>query len=119
MNVLLCLYMTFAVVATIFHGFWCLQIWPVYEGLETTTQKIHQVWFNLSGSATGWLLGYWEIWHRFLPVSAGAPGAQPLGWIDIVLLILALLGMVGYLPNTLAGISRSFTELSKKLAGSS
>ena len=118
MVVVLAFYILVAVASTIFHGFWCLDIWPIYgEKGPTTPQRIHSIWFNSLGSAAGWLLGYWEIWHRFLPASAGAAAVQALGLIDFALLILALLGMAGYLPNTLAGVSRAVWELGKKVAG--
>jgi hypothetical protein len=63
----------------------------------TRHEICHQVWFNAAGSAMGWLAGYW-ILQRF-GRSCHTPGIM-----DVILVIFAALGIVGYLPQTLNAV---------------
>ncbi len=80
-------------------------------------EKWHQIWFNFAGSAVGWLTGYWVV-ERFM----GPQNSNPVDVTDISLMVVASLGIVGYLPQTLNAIPGLLEHLSKlasdKLRGS-
>jgi hypothetical protein len=59
--------------------------------------KAHQIWLNFLGSALGW----WAFWILLLDCKRGrdCPQDHPLTYIDFALLIVAFLGMTGYLPH--------------------
>jgi hypothetical protein len=84
--------------------------WPVQapEGLHPNFWRIHQMWFNFVSSMMGWFAAYYLL--TMLTFSRHEPGAT-----DVVLLLVAALGITGYLPKTIAGIAASFQGLGKKL----
>jgi hypothetical protein len=61
--------------------------------------KFHQRWINFFGSITGWAAAYFYIFHRIYPFSSFAFKLE-----DAVPILIALLGMMGFLPGTLSKI---------------
>ena len=72
---------------------------------------LFQAWFNFAGAAMGWLAGY-AVYLRFTNPKAGG-----LGWFDIVLALIAALGIVGHLPQMLAGIASTPDLLAQYVKG--
>lgn len=69
-------------------------------------QVYHQRWFNFVGSLVGWGLAYYELGRLF----ASIPGAVPsptLGFVDVFLVFIAVLGITGHIPYVFlkAGVS--------------
>ena len=93
-------YVLLAVALSIFYGVRAAWITREAPRLE----RWHQIWFNFAGSALGWLVGYW-ILRRFSLES-------PIGLTDILLMVFAALGIVGYLPcSASAGSGESVQPL--------
>lgn len=57
--------------------------------------KAHQIWLNSLGSGLGW----WAFWCLLLDYEAYRDCKKPLTYIDFVLVVIAFLGMTGYLPH--------------------
>lgn len=91
---LTCYYVLVAFVASVLYGFRGFLISRM--GKNVTTEEIcHQVWFNAACSGMGWLAGYWVL---------GRFSHPPIGVPDLIVMIFAALGIVGYLPQTLNAI---------------
>ena len=58
----------------------------------------HQFCFNFIGCAFGWFAVYYLIFYRFLP----SLHSFSFGLADVVPVVIALLGINGYLPVTLS-----------------
>jgi hypothetical protein len=69
----------------------------------------HQAWFNFAGSAMGWGVGYWV----FRRVAASNDPQHSVGVVELFLLLIAALGIVGYLPQTLNAIPGLLSYLSQ------
>ena len=61
--------------------------------------RFHQWWINFMGSAVGWSAGYYYIFLK-LPQSGFAFKIE-----DTILILIALLGSFGFLPNALSKVS--------------
>lgn len=72
-------------------------------------ERAHQVWFNFAASLFGWLLGNWGL-GRLSALS-------PLGLVDAMLLLVAVLGVVGYLPQALNATSNLVLVFSRSATG--
>ncbi len=79
-------------------------------------ERLHQIWFNFAGSAFGWLVGYWVL-RRFVALLVPGTHTPPLGFMEVLLALLAALGVVGYLPQTLNAIPGLLGYLSRLAAG--
>jgi hypothetical protein len=103
-----------AIISTIFYTAFALKIHLVLHPEENVPWIIHQRWFNFIGSITGWII-LWillpDLFQAFALHSIKAFSIK-----EIILGILALLGITGHLPMTLFGIARSSNELAKKIA---
>lgn len=59
--------------------------------------RFHERWLNFMGCGVGWAAVYYLLFVRM------APGySRPSGVEDIVLIVIALLGIAGFLPATLS-----------------
>lgn len=108
---------TIAVACSLFHGLYAIQIhlrpkdfgaanpaertgWKaVFEAIHSPAYMF-EVWFNFAGSMMGWLAGY-ALYMRYQ--------YHELGVFDIFLVLIAALGIVGYLPFALHGVAGSPT----------
>jgi hypothetical protein len=61
--------------------------------------RFHQRWVNFMGSAVGWSAGYYYIFLK-LPQSGFTFKIE-----DTILILIALLGIFGFLPNALSKVS--------------
>lgn len=93
----------FLAVASAISGLYGLRAYVIFRK-EEAHERWHQVWFNAAGCAMGWLAGYWVL-TRF-----EQPGHMP-GVIEVILVIFAALGIVGYLPQTLNAMPGLLTYL--------
>ena len=112
----------FAAVATVFSIFYGTNCWTVNE-LDQTEKlrsrwkagslpwKAHQVWLNALGCALGW----WAFWCLLLDYQAYRDCKKPLTYIDFVFVLIAFLGMTGYLPH----VSRYGSKLYPNKSGES
>jgi len=60
----------------------------------------HQRWLNFMGSGVGWAAVYYFIFFRLLPVSLFTFKIE-----DTILILVALLGVAGFLPNALSRVT--------------
>lgn len=94
----------FLAVALLFSVFYGLNCWTINE-LDVThhdrwrhghpSWKFHQVWLNFLGSALGW----WAFWCVLLDYRDRVAKQQQFTYVDFALVVVALLGMTGYLPH--------------------
>jgi hypothetical protein len=68
--------------------------------MKVASWRFHQRWLNFIGSAAGWAAAYYFIFGRVLPVSSFSFKLE-----DSVLIIIALLGLGGFLPNALSRVT--------------
>lgn len=61
--------------------------------------RFHQRWLNFTGSAVGWAAAYYYIFLK-LPQSRYTFKIE-----DTILILIALLGIFGFLPNALSKVS--------------
>lgn len=81
--------------------------------ISTVFMGIYQFLFNFFGSFLGWfcvyiLLSKFSIITTFNDIN--------IGWDDLILFILSLLGLTGHLPQVTYGLVESFGQLGKALA---
>ena len=115
------LYWWLAVALSLFHGMYCIQIhhrepnyrdpakvrrteWLAFRDPVRSPTYFFQFWFNLVCSMIGWICAH----YLFLRVSAAD---SDLTLWQFLLGLVAALGVVGYLPNTLHGIAYGFRAL--------
>ena len=101
-----CPSMIFWALGTIFALFYGLcAIW-IFSGGKgrwkdlNPAQKVYQAFFNGAGGAVGWGAAY-ILCRRF-----SAAGLLSIGIADIGILLIALVGITGLLPYTLANLSK-------------
>lgn len=93
----------------LFYGFRCFEIHEVPEKYQKLETRIHQYWFNLVGAIVGWLalfilyksLGQIsDNWNNLAVITPA------LNWNHYILLLIGIIGVVGYLPFTLVNLLR-------------
>ena len=62
--------------------------------------RAHQRWLNFIGSAVGWAAVYYVIFYRLIPLNHFSFKIE-----DTILILIALLGMAGFLPNALSKVT--------------
>jgi len=100
-----------AAIGSVFYAKWAFAIFSVNTADKHWAWKVHQVWFNLLGSATGWA----ALW--FLYLSLNTQGLFNL-W-NLGLLLLAFVGITGHLPKTIVGLVLAPGEIFSKALGRS
>jgi hypothetical protein len=98
-----------ALVASFFYG------WKCFEALEvgvdwkkkTWAWRLHQRWFNFSGSLVGW----GALWIVFRKVCVYP---SPVRWFDVVLMAVAFVGITGHLPFATMGLLQGIKDLALK-----
>jgi hypothetical protein len=108
------IFWVFAIISSIFYSAFALKIHLVTLQEGNAPWIIHQRWFNFVGSIIGWII-LWIILPDLLQ-AFGLQSTKAFSLKEIILCLLALLGITGHLPMTLFGIARSSNELAKKIA---
>jgi len=107
------LFWLFAVLASVFYGVFAFDVFHAKRpGKKEWQQWAHQIWLNFSGAAIGWATLYYLLVMR-LRVFGKAPVTEP-GGVDILLLLVAILGITGHLPYTVVGIARGISDAVRK-----
>lgn len=93
------IYVAVAIFSTLFYGLGAFAVWGNAE--MPFAHRLHQYWFNIAGSAVGWLAG-WPVLHHWFLLE------QPPTFVTVALLPLAFVGVTGHLPQLLAfwGLTR-------------
>lgn len=119
---LLCIvFFSLATIATMFYTFWAFKIhngktYYEFYGVEKgkiDPRLIGQRWFNFLGSLSGWFI-LWLLLPNLVHCFA-SQATNDLSVKDIILFLIALIGISGYLPLLLFGIAKSANELANKL----
>jgi hypothetical protein len=71
--------------------------------------RIREFWLNFVGAAAGWFSLYLFI------VGFQEVGAAHVSFNQIILLIMGVIGIVGWLPYTLSGVIQSLAAATKRL----
>lgn len=110
---LVVIYFIFGVVLSFFYGYWAFEIHDIDKknlwgsGISYDEKpwfwKVHQFWFNFAGSFAGWgALGY-IIFIRF-NCFQNISSLKPPTFIDVIIFIIAMVGITGYLPYVISQI---------------
>lgn len=110
-----------ATISTTFYTFWAFKIhngktYYDYYGLKEKRpdpRLIGQRWFNFLGSFSGWFI-LWMLLPNIIHCFTFQT-TNDLSLKDIILFLIALIGVSGYLPLLLFGIAKSANELANKL----
>jgi hypothetical protein len=112
-----------ATISTTFYTFWAFKIHngkTYYDcyGLKDKEKRpdprlIGQRWFNFLGSISGWLI-LWILLPNLIQCFK-YQATNDLSMKDIILFLIALIGVSGYLPLLLFGIAKSANELANKI----
>ena len=72
----------------------------VVEKRKLLSWRLHQFWLNFMGSFVGWAVVYYLVFFRLLPLCCFSFKIE-----DTILVLLALLGIAGFLPNALSRVT--------------
>jgi len=61
----------------------------------TNAWKLHQIWLNFLGSFAGW----WACWCFLLSYESHRRWQTSFTFVDLLLAVIAFIGMTGYLPH--------------------
>lgn len=89
--------------------FWTKEQRDNYHKDYSLIKRFHQIWLNFVGSALGWFSLY-----LFFYVVQNVE-VKEISFADILLLIIGLLGIIGWLPMTLFGVGQSLVTAVKRL----
>jgi hypothetical protein len=70
---------------------------------------VHQFWLNFIGSGAGWVSLY--LFISFVRTN----GIENLSFLHLTLFLVAVLGIIGWLPMTLAGVSNALASAVERL----
>ncbi|MFN0315332.1 MAG: hypothetical protein ACKVQA_09875 [Burkholderiales bacterium] len=105
------IFASIALVFSIFYGWKACDIFDVWTQDKKLAWKIHQFWLNLAGSIVGWAALWAATGGTLLTVH------PTLSITDAVLLLIAFVGITGYLPYAVVGLLQGLVALAKKVAG--
>ena len=100
---------------SLFYGLFAVKIFlgeETYKGLSNT-KRAREIIFNFLGAAVGFLILYFLIRKAIYCVNAHEYKDENI--IDILLLIIALIGISGYLPYTIFSLSNGIHKMLEKL----
>ncbi len=124
MSVVFAVYCAFALAMSVFYGVYAVTIWfrapelksgqpdggraqswkLAWKDILRHPAFLHQFWFNFIGAFAGWAALTYAAWR--LHAQPGTFGISEAG-----LLVAALIGMTGYMPNTLHRIAGGVESL--------
>jgi len=87
---------------SIFYGFKAVNIFVADSPFVEAKKKfpswwIHQWWLNFFCSAIGWFAAYYFVFYRLIPLRGYSFKGD-----DAALIVVAMLGLAGFLPQTLS-----------------
>ncbi len=101
-----------------FSGFFGFGVWSIWLGDPRTTQGapardrtwfIYQYVLNALGCFVGWVALY-LLWRRF-------HGAEHIAPTDFALAAVVFIGLVGWLPRAVLGLTEGLADLARKILG--
>jgi hypothetical protein len=109
--------LVFACVAlafSLFYGFKASDIFDVDHADRPWAWKFQQFWLNFVGSAAGWVI-LWIVGQR-LSLVIRSP-EQSLNLSDFVLLLIAFIGVTGFLPLSVVSFIQGIRDIAGKVMG--
>jgi hypothetical protein len=104
-----------AVLFSIFYGWKARDIFQVEREDESWAYLAHQAWFNFAGSLIGWSALWLEVIRILWFAASGAK--LEFEFTDLLLGIIAFVGVAGLLPTTTVGLIQGIRELAIRIAG--
>ena len=96
--------------ASLFYGLFAVRIFRAKPPEEhKRLWYVHQFWFNLVGSLTGCGAGYC-LWRKMETCHTPVVGTT-----EILLMVVAILGITGHLPLTVYGIAASIGGVAMRM----
>jgi hypothetical protein len=105
----------FAVVAlvfSLFYGWYAFDIFRVDRRSMRIPERVHQFWLNFLGSIAGWLL-LWVAVQRLAFVIASP--VHPLKVSDFILLLVAFIGVTGFLPLSVVSFIQGIRDIAGRV----
>lgn len=109
------LFIIIAIIWSLLYGFFAEKIFGNKKQREEASEEfgllghLHQFWLNFVGVAAGWLSFY-----LFIKIIRDL-GVENLTSLHLMLLLIGVIGIVGWLPMTLAGISNALASTVARL----
>jgi hypothetical protein len=103
-----------ALAFSLFYGFKASDIFDVDHKGRRWAWKFQQFWLNFVGSAGGWVIS-WIVLQR-LRLVIQSPG-QSLNLSDFVLLLIAFIGVTGFLPLSVVSFIQGIRDIAGKIMG--
>lgn len=115
----LCITIPLAALGAVFSMFYGLRACEAFEVPKCDERpigwKVHQFWFNFTGSAFGWA-GLWFLMRRaWSLVASGSTGDFTAS--DWALVAFTLIGITGHIPISIASAIGGFKSLAQKATG--
>jgi hypothetical protein len=78
----------------------------IADKMKLASWQWHRRWLNFLGSAVGWTAAYYFVFYRLVPLRTYVFKSE-----HIAILLIALLGIVGFLPLTLSLVPTTLSTL--------
>jgi hypothetical protein len=90
---------------SLFYGIYVKEIWTQPQDRHKLRSMpwawhFHQAWHNFIGSAVGWAAAYYYVFYRLCPLSKFSFKVE-----DTIVILIAVLGIMGFLPYALSKIN--------------
>lgn len=108
----------FVFVASVFSIFYAAKAVDIFgdnASQKPWAWKVHQIWLNFIGSATGWI-ALWFLFQKIV-VAMAMPGASSFDWSNVVLFFTAFIGITGFLPQCVVSLIRGLSEMAARISG--
>lgn len=102
-----------SLVASAFYGWKAVAIFGLATSGKDWSWRVHQVWLNFLGAIAGWAALWASSWA--LGASLSRDPFRMDGWIFGTLAV-GFVGITGYLPRAMVGVSGVFGRIVDKLS---
>jgi hypothetical protein len=94
------------------YGRYAFDIFRVDHRSMRLPERVHQLWLNFLGSVAGWLL-LWVALQRLAFVIASPD--HPLKVSDFILLLVAFIGVTGFLPLSVVSFIQGIRDIAGRV----
>jgi hypothetical protein len=99
---------------SLFYGFKASDIFDVDHAGRPWAWKFQQFWLNFVGPTAGWVI-LWIVVQRLRSVIHSPE--QSLNFSDFVLLLIALIGVTGFLPLSVVSFIQGIRDIAGRVMG--
>ena len=99
---------------SLFYGFKASDIFDVDHTDKPRAWRFHQFWLNFVGSVAGWVMLWIAIQRLRLAIDSPE---QSLKLSDFALLLIAFIGVTGFLPLSVVSFIQGIRDIAAKVMG--